>query len=232
MHSDYVYRQIVPLLQPSRQKSPDAWWVLSDGRYDPAKERNVKPVGPEEERLPARANGMGDPGAYLLAVYGRGTVGLAKMDGLLRSQATKGYMGRTSLRGDDSHISGGNGLFRYWDTCRMLGLAGSCRIEGARFVKRGFNFMSDGELRALGFEPGDAPPLGPCVGKLLDIYGRHRTFMSGEGKSQAREIGTFIHEYYGFHSMRLVCDTLRQQTRSSAAAELESVWDGIGGWMR
>jgi hypothetical protein len=226
-----AYKQLLPHFRPASQRHPGSWWVFQDGDYDPSAVVELPSSGSVESQLIARAKEIGDPGCYIVAVYGQGATSLTQVGQQVRQENAKGYLGKTTLPGDDSWINE-NGLRRFRNYCNQLSLESACRIEGAQFNKLAFSFVGDESLRSMGFEPREAPTLGSFLKQLVDIYAQHKSFVNAERTRGAKAVGKLIHNYYGFKDMRRVCTELGTTVRGNAAAELNSVWDGIGGWQR
>jgi hypothetical protein len=143
LYGRYAYSKLLPLLSPAHQKSPDVWFVASDGDYLGAV--TVPTSGPGEEGILGEVDRIGRSLCYIIAVYGKAALPYEEIDAKLRSGGTTGYLGRTSAEGYDGK--------QFLALCHGVALPIALRIDGARLKKISFDFFPDRELESLGFQP-------------------------------------------------------------------------------
>lgn len=143
LYGKYAYSKLLPLLSPSRQKNPEAWFVALDGDYLGAVK--LPTTGADEEKVLEEVERIGRSLCYIIAVYGRPALAYSEMDRTLREGKTTGYLGRTTAPGYEGE--------KFLRLCSAAALPIAFRIDGARLKKISFDFFGDGELQAFGFEP-------------------------------------------------------------------------------
>lgn len=140
----WVYQLLLPHFVPK----PDEWafshYTFWDGDFLPQGKVDLPKIGPEGESCLARAKQCGFDSCYLVAVFGLGPVPLSGVDQKLSTANVVGYIGMTPC----STLE----LMPFMELANSMALVPACDIIGKRFKKESFAFISDDELRAIGFE--------------------------------------------------------------------------------
>lgn len=147
----YVYRQMLPLFSPKRHDFPIACYYFDDGDCLPQGPLEIPYRGPEEESVLEQVRLKGPDMFYVVGVYSMGDeLPLGDVDRQLREGGVMGYVGMTSCP-EGTDIEGYLSLGRQMSLCHAFDIR-----FGASLEKDSFEFLSDDELRAMGFEPVEA----------------------------------------------------------------------------
>jgi len=65
---------------------------------------------------------------------------------------------------------------------------------------------------------------------LIDLWQNSNTYMFGQSRTIARDIGIKIHARGGINAMEMMIKPVTLLVGQSAALELGTAWEGIGGW--
>ena len=150
MYGAYVYRQLLPHFSPARHDFPIACYYFYDGDFLPQGPMQVPYVGPQEARILEQVLAKGPNIFYVVAVFNMGDeLDLADVDRGLRQGGVCGYSGMTSCPPGITYPA-----FNALTGQMSLPYAFAIRF-GKSFEKESFAFVSDDELKAMGFEPSE-----------------------------------------------------------------------------
>jgi len=66
--------------------------------------------------------------------------------------------------------------------------------------------------------------------QLIELWFQRKTFLDEPSKKTAGQLGTSVHSIGGFDAMKMMFRPVTLLAGSTAAAELNHAWSGIGGW--
>lgn len=142
----YVYKHLLPYFSPMRNDFPTGLCLFYDGDFLPERTVKIPHSGPEQARVLEQVVRTGADLLYVVAIYNQsGQINFAEIDKALRKEGTRGYVGMTScskLNFEEFDVLTGEMMLPY----AFAILAGGC-IE-----KESFAFLSDEELRSMGFK--------------------------------------------------------------------------------
>lgn len=141
----FVYERLLPFLAPGKQNDPRAWFILFDGDCLADPTSRTWYFRRQDRILLENVKQAGEGLCYLIGVWGQGTVPPEHIDRQLRGNSVLGYMGITM---PDLY-----NREKFLDFQRSMSLVTAVRIDGRRFKRISYQFHSDHELRAMGFEP-------------------------------------------------------------------------------
>lgn len=144
LYGRYVYERFLPHLAPAAQVDPQAWFVLCDGDCMTETRHLENFFRPEDKALLDQADRIGASLCYVVAALGQSTQAWEDVDRKLQA-SVPGYLGMTVQRRFDRKT--------FLSARENMALAIAARIDGARFKKIGFAFLTDDALSGLGFEP-------------------------------------------------------------------------------
>jgi hypothetical protein len=140
----YAYRRLLPLLSPKSQNDPAVWFAMMDGDCMVETDNLITYFRPDDRSLLEEAKQVGESLCYVIAVMRRGgTKSWAEIDGDLRDAKTMGYMGTT--------IPAAFNTQTFLNCAKIMALPVAARIDGDRFTRISFQFLSDQELKEFGF---------------------------------------------------------------------------------
>jgi hypothetical protein len=144
LYGAYAYRHLLPLLAPKSQNDPAVWFAMLDGDCMVGTDNLMKYFRPEDRSLLEEAKRVGESLCYVIAVMRRGgTKPWHELDRDLRNGNTIGYMGMTTPASFDSKT--------FLNCTKIMALPIAARIDGDRFTRISFQFLSDQELIECGF---------------------------------------------------------------------------------
>lgn len=145
-YGSFVYERFLPLITVGNQGSDSGWFVLFDGDALIPITSFSDYLRPEDSVLIQRQAALNDDIWYTIAIFGSSDSGWEEgIDRELRKSRVLGYQGMTVAREPNRET--------FVNACKILSLPVTARLDGSRFKKIGFSYMSDDALRALGFDP-------------------------------------------------------------------------------
>ncbi|MFC1805971.1 hypothetical protein ACFL09_03225 [Planctomycetota bacterium] len=147
----YVYRQMLPHFSPTLHDFPVACYYFDDGDCLPQGSLQIPYLGPKEAAVLEQVRVKGPDMFYVVGVFNMGDeLALEDVDARLRASGVIGYVGMTSCP-EGITLEGYLALTRQMSLCHAFDIR-----FGTSFEKDSFAFLRDDELKAMGFEPGEA----------------------------------------------------------------------------
>lgn len=141
----YVYQEMLPLFSPKRFDFSTGCYYFDDGDYLPRETVRLPFNNSAEQRVLEVVNKLHDV-IYVVAIYNQGKeLDLSDIDRNLQNTKVLGYIGMTSFKP-------GISMKKYLKVVRSMSLCSACDIRFGTFEKASFSFISDAELKYMGFD--------------------------------------------------------------------------------